>query len=98
MTENVRAALTLVARGEAPFRIVDASDAKVEPRVKVIGTFPADFPSRNRVSRCCNRDSKTRSGHLPQVFALSGCQGGIRAVRLCLSYPVRWPSRHSHGA
>src|SRR5579871_6753971 len=42
MAENVRAALTLVARGEAALGIVYATDAKVEPEVKVIGTFPAD--------------------------------------------------------
>ncbi len=40
MTENVRAALALVARGEAPLGIVYASDARIEPDVKVIGTFP----------------------------------------------------------
>ena len=42
MAESVRAALTLVARGEAVLGIVYATDAKVEPGVKIIGTFPAD--------------------------------------------------------
>jgi molybdate transport system substrate-binding protein len=42
MAENVRAALTLVARGEAVLGIVYSTDAKVEPGVKVVGTFPAD--------------------------------------------------------
>jgi len=40
MAENVRAALLLVARGEAPFGIVYETDAKVEPKVKIVGTFP----------------------------------------------------------
>ncbi|MEH2524924.1 MULTISPECIES: molybdate ABC transporter substrate-binding protein [unclassified Bradyrhizobium] len=42
MADNVRAALTLVARGEAALGIVYATDAKVEPGVKVVGAFPAD--------------------------------------------------------
>ncbi len=42
MAENVRAALTLVARGEAVLGIVYSTDAKVEPGVKIVGTFPAD--------------------------------------------------------
>ncbi len=41
MTENVRAALALVARGEAMLGIVYSTDAKVEPGVKIVGTFPA---------------------------------------------------------
>jgi molybdate transport system substrate-binding protein len=40
MTANVRAALILVARGEAPLGIVYSTDAKVEPGVKVVGVFP----------------------------------------------------------
>jgi molybdate transport system substrate-binding protein len=42
MAESVRAALTLVARGEAVLGIVYATDARVEPGVKVVGTFPPD--------------------------------------------------------
>jgi molybdate transport system substrate-binding protein len=40
MAANVRAALTLVARGEAPLGIVYSTDAKVEPGVKVVAVFP----------------------------------------------------------
>jgi molybdate transport system substrate-binding protein len=37
---DVRAALALVARGEAPLGIVYRTDALAEPRVKVVATFP----------------------------------------------------------
>jgi molybdate transport system substrate-binding protein len=40
MTVNVRAALAYVARGEGPLGIVYATDARVEPNVKVVGVFP----------------------------------------------------------
>ena len=38
--QNVRAALAYVARGETAIGIVYATDAKVEPQVKVVGIFP----------------------------------------------------------
>ncbi len=38
--ENVRATLAFVARGETPIGIVYETDAKVEPKVKIVGTFP----------------------------------------------------------
>jgi molybdate transport system substrate-binding protein len=40
MTENVRAALTLVARAEAALGIVYQTDARVEPNVRIVGVFP----------------------------------------------------------
>ncbi len=38
--DNVRAALVLVAHSEARFGIVYATDARAEPKVKVVATFP----------------------------------------------------------
>lgn len=39
--ENVRAALLLVSRGEAPLGIVYRTDAAAEPAVRILGAFPA---------------------------------------------------------
>jgi molybdate transport system substrate-binding protein len=38
--ENVRATLAFVARGETPIGIVYETDAKIEPKVKIVGEFP----------------------------------------------------------
>ena len=71
MAENVRAALALVARGEAALGIVYETDAKVEPGVKIVGVFPADshpaivYPVAATVTREAGR------GRLPGVPAHS---------------------------
>jgi molybdate transport system substrate-binding protein len=39
--ENVRAALALVSRGEAPFGIVYATDARADKGVRILDAFPA---------------------------------------------------------
>jgi molybdate transport system substrate-binding protein len=41
-TDNVRAALALVARGETPLGIVYATDAQAEPSVEVVYHVPTD--------------------------------------------------------
>lgn len=40
--ESVRVALVFVARAEAPLGIVYATDAAIDPGVKIVGTFPED--------------------------------------------------------
>jgi len=38
--DNVRGALLFVSRGECPLGIVYDTDAKVEPKVRIVGLFP----------------------------------------------------------
>jgi len=40
--DNVRGAMMFVARGEAPLGIVYTSDALIDPKVRVVDTFPAN--------------------------------------------------------
>jgi len=41
VADNVRNALLFVARGEAPLGVVYATDARAEPKVKVVASFPS---------------------------------------------------------
>lgn len=56
--DNVRAALALVATGEAPYGITYATDATAEPRVAVVGTFPADSHKPIIYPAALTRDAK----------------------------------------
>jgi molybdate transport system substrate-binding protein len=56
--ENVRAALLLVARGEAPLGIVYGTDAAAEPTVRIVATFPDDSHPPIVYPAALTRDSK----------------------------------------
>lgn len=59
--DNVRVALAYVARSEAPLGIVYASDARAEPRVRVVATFPADSHSAIRYPIAATRSAAPRA-------------------------------------
>ncbi|MEQ1776178.1 MAG: molybdate ABC transporter substrate-binding protein [Burkholderiales bacterium] len=59
--ENVRAALALVARGEAPFGMVYRTDAMAEPKVRVVGEFPANLHAPIVYPAALLTDSRTVS-------------------------------------
>ena len=65
--ENVRATLAFVARGETPLGIVYETDAKIEPKVKIVGVFPDGSYPPVTYPVAATADSKNASGR-----ALSG--------------------------
>jgi molybdate transport system substrate-binding protein len=66
--ENVRAALLLVARGEAKFGIVYATDAKAEPKVKVVDTFLEDSHTPITYPVAVTKDSKNPDAATLEAF------------------------------
>ena len=75
--DNVRAALLLVARGEAKYGIVYATDAKAEPKVKVVGTFPEASHTPIVYPVAITKDAKS-----PDVGALESYLSSPEAVRI----------------
>jgi molybdate transport system substrate-binding protein len=78
--ENVRAALLLVSRGEAPLGIVYGTDAAAEPRVRIVGTFP-----ENTHPPIVYPAAVTASGK-PAAGAFLGWLGGAEARRIFGKY------------
>ncbi len=67
MAENVRATLAFVARGETPVGIVYATDAKVEPKVKIVGVFPdGSYPA---ITYPIAAIADTKKADVPRYFA-----------------------------
>jgi len=71
--ENVRAALALVSRGEAPLGIVYATDAKSDPKVKVLDTFPESThaPILYPIAITASSTSKEAPSFLPYLKTAS---------------------------
>lgn len=74
-TENVRAALAFVARGEAPLGIVYDTDALAEPEVKVVGVFPASSHPRIVYPAAAVAASRQAPGAASLVAFMSGREG-----------------------
>lgn len=84
--ENVRVALTLIERGEAPLGIVYGTDAKTSPRVVVVGTFPAGSypPVTYPAAIVAKRDAKPSRDF---VAFLSSAEGKAILQRFGFSTP-----------
>jgi molybdate transport system substrate-binding protein len=84
--EDVRATLAYVARGEAPLGIVYATDARAEPKVRVVGTFPANTHPPIVYPAALTKDAKTDAAQFlaylkgPQASAVFQ-RGGFAVLR-----------------
>jgi molybdate transport system substrate-binding protein len=69
--------LTLVARGEAPLGIVYATDAEVDPSVKIIGTFPDDSHPAIVYPVTATVTAKPEAQGYLAYLSFGGCQGNL---------------------
>ena len=78
-TADVRGALAMVARGEAPLGVVYATDALVEPRVRVVATFPdaSHAPIVYPGAPVGARDGAGLEGALAFLGFLTGAEGQV---------------------
>jgi molybdate transport system substrate-binding protein len=74
LTDNVRAALSLVARGEAALGIVYATDARLAPQVRVLATLPSTSHAPVSYSFAIVRDADSGEARAFLAF-LAGTEG-----------------------
>jgi molybdate transport system substrate-binding protein len=84
--ESVRAALLFVSRHEAPLGIVYATDAAADPRVKVVGTFPADSHPPIVYPVALTADSKNPDAARLLAFLTSAAARPIFESRVLLCF------------
>lgn len=72
--ENVRAALALVSRGEAPLGIVYATDARADKGVAIVDTFPQDShpPIIYPIARLASSSNPDADGFLAYLCSEEG--------------------------
>ena len=81
MAENVRAALVLVARREAPLGIVYETDARIDPGVKIVGVFPRGITPTDHLTGCDDQKCKIGSNEISCIFDHAGSESRIRTIR-----------------
>ena len=97
--DDVRHALNFVARGEAPLGIVYATDAKVEPAVRVVAVFPASthdpivYPLALTASGARAAAAFSRFLLSARGQALFAAAGFVRAAETSPSIPPPVPPR-----
>jgi len=72
--EDVRATLAYVARGEAPLGIVYATDARIEPKVRIVATFPENTHDPIIYPAALTKDAKPEAGNF--LTYLEGREAG----------------------
>jgi molybdate transport system substrate-binding protein len=70
--ENVRAALLLVSRGEAPLGIVYQTDAAADPNVRIVAVFPENTHPSIVYPVAITRDSTNPDAGMFLAFLRSG--------------------------
>ncbi|EEE43039.2 molybdate ABC transporter substrate-binding protein [Roseibium alexandrii] len=79
--ENVRVALAAAARGDTPLALVYATDAAIEPNVRVLAELPADSHPRIEYPAALTTDANH-----PQAVAFLDFLSGPEAVKILRSF------------